>query len=81
MELDTPLLADVAHDLTVGVALRVREDYYPWAVSSIDGVIIDEAGRDLEVSIRGSGSSPNRLEIRFESEQAKQARAFAAGGR
>jgi hypothetical protein len=80
LELNTPLLPGLAHDLTVGIALRVREDFYPWTLSSIDGVIIDQAGGDLEVTIRGSSSNPQSLEIQFESEQAEQTRAFVAGG-
>ena len=69
----------MAHDLTIGIALEIREDYYPWVVSSIDGVVIDESGESLEVRIRGSGA--NDLEIQFESGEARQARAYERGGR
>jgi hypothetical protein len=50
--LEVELTPGVAHDLSIGVALRVGDTYYPWAVSALDGVVLEESGLDLEARVR-----------------------------
>jgi hypothetical protein len=51
--LEVPLAAGVAHDLSLGIALEVAGSSYPWIVASLDGVVLDEDGLQIDARIKG----------------------------
>jgi len=73
--IEAELECGVEHDLSLGIALQVKDGYYVWRVSELDGVVVDDAPRTLEARITG-GSRLDALDVEFNDLEAKK-----AGGR
>jgi hypothetical protein len=72
LELDLPaeiaidLEPDVAHDLTLGVALRTEERYYLIAFDELDGLVLQEGGRVMDAQVScGRDQLRSSLLVRF----------------
>jgi hypothetical protein len=53
-EIEIELEPGVAHDLTLGIALRAEERYYLIASDDLDGLVLQEEERVLDAVVRGS---------------------------
>jgi hypothetical protein len=72
---------DEPHDLVVGIALQVRDSYYPWSISALDDVSVDVSGTLLEATIRGTRSMTlEKIAIGFASEDARNAKTLVTRG-
>jgi len=65
-EIAVDLEPGIAHDLTLGVALRTEERYYLIAFDELDGFVLQEGGRIMDAEIRaGKNLLRSSLEVRF----------------
>jgi len=63
--LETTLVPGVAHDLHLGIALKVDGRLYPWTFSTLNGVVLEGGPLELDATIRGLKSRLEAIEIRF----------------
>jgi hypothetical protein len=67
VEIKIELEPGVAHDLTLGIALRAEERYYLIASDDLDGVVLQEEGRVVDVVIRsGKELLSSSLKVAFD---------------
>ena len=54
--LEVQVAPHVAHDLSVGIALKIGDRYYPWSISAVDGIVLEGQPLELEALLRGLGT-------------------------
>ena len=64
--IEVELEPDVAHDLTLGLAVQVAGRYYSWKHDTWNNVILTDAGLELAATIQGSNLS--RLHVEFQND-------------
>ena len=64
--IEVDLKPDVAHDLTLGLAVQVGGRYYSWKHDTSDNLILNDGGLELVATVKGSGLT--HLEVEFHSD-------------